>query len=269
MIYIGANGKSKKLEKLYVGVDNLSRKVVKCYVGVNGKAKLFYASEITRDSLNPSDPTKMSFLLSGSVWEAAITGSITFRPSFSAVVSLFIVAGGQTGVGQRNGGMGGGRLTVANFALKSGVTYTVTIGASGEATTITGSDGTSYTAASGEGSGMNGDGVLAFSGGSILYPAVKFGAGGGQGDYLVLDQNGVGTLYEGNRTAGQTGGGSGSRVKFNDPVGSGWTSETGTAGQANTGSGGGGAVEWNNNGNVSFLHGTTGGSGILLIQGVA
>jgi hypothetical protein len=38
-LYVGVNGKAKKVEKIYVGVNGKAKEVTAMYVGVNGKAK--------------------------------------------------------------------------------------------------------------------------------------------------------------------------------------------------------------------------------------
>ena len=38
-LYVGVNGKSRKVTKIYVGVNGKAREVTKIYTGVNGKAR--------------------------------------------------------------------------------------------------------------------------------------------------------------------------------------------------------------------------------------
>ena len=43
-IYVGVNGKARKVRKMYVGVGGSAHKVKKGYIGVNGVARLFFTS---------------------------------------------------------------------------------------------------------------------------------------------------------------------------------------------------------------------------------
>lgn len=41
-MYIGVNGKARKVKKIYIGVDNVARKVTKGYIGWGGKARQWW-----------------------------------------------------------------------------------------------------------------------------------------------------------------------------------------------------------------------------------
>lgn len=43
-VYVGVEGKARKVKKMYVGIENKARKVKKAYIGVAGKARLFFSS---------------------------------------------------------------------------------------------------------------------------------------------------------------------------------------------------------------------------------
>lgn len=60
-IYIGIDGKARKVKKLYVGVDGKARKVKKGYVGVNGVARLFYSGG--GSGLLPSGYTELEYAI--------------------------------------------------------------------------------------------------------------------------------------------------------------------------------------------------------------
>ena len=44
-IYIGVDGKARKVKKAYIGVDGKARKIKKGYIGIDGVARLFYSAE--------------------------------------------------------------------------------------------------------------------------------------------------------------------------------------------------------------------------------
>lgn len=230
-----------------------------------------------------SDPDALLYAASGSSWEAALLASGTLTVQRSCLVDLFLVAGGQPGSrgsGDATGGAGGAGgecVLVSSVWLRRGVSYAVTVGGSGEDTSIVGM-GLSESAESGQGSagGLGAivtglsrtraasagtDGVYAYSEDSDTtlisdLTGKKYGAGGGGADafnssYVYANS----TSHGGSNAGGQTGGGSGGI-----PGQSGDTAAT--AGAANTGSGGGGAWrKYNGDGTPG-----AGGSGIIMIR---
>lgn len=44
-MYLGVNGRTRKVKKLYIGVNGRTRKVKKVYIGVNGRARLCWSGE--------------------------------------------------------------------------------------------------------------------------------------------------------------------------------------------------------------------------------
>lgn len=210
---------------------------------------------------------------SGSDWETALLSSGTLTVRASVLVDLALVAGGMPGQTGKNGkggygGAGGEVVLLTGIRLKAGVTYTVSIGSSGEDTGIVGSDGTSYTARSGAGAqgGVpsssrgtaptpGGDGSLIWDGESLIDELrnVKFGPGGGAGGYRSADY----AYYPGSN-GGADGGGKGGDISTSG------TSNAGS-GTAKRGSGGGGA--WRRDGDsAGDGNKGLGGSGIFRIR---
>ena len=222
--------------------------------------------------INFSDPDALLFESSGSAWEAAVLASGTLTVQQSVLVDLALVAGGQPGAlgvsGKGGvGGKGGGIALFTGIWLRRGVTYTVTVGGSGQDTTITGSDSSSYTAVSGNGSDggvpsssrgtpptPGADGVQIWGGTSLIQAldGLLFGPGGGPGGYCSADY-----AYYPGAAGGDDGGGTGGSVSSG-------SNTQATDGAGNTGAGGGGA--WRND--ASGTAGTVGagGYGILRIR---
>ena len=44
-LYIGVDGKARKVKKIYTGINGKARKVKKGYIGIDGKARLFFSGE--------------------------------------------------------------------------------------------------------------------------------------------------------------------------------------------------------------------------------
>jgi hypothetical protein len=218
---------------------------------------------------------------SGRDWDAALLSSGTLRVKTSALVDLFIVAGGKPGsrgsgdaIGGQ-GGAGGECVLVSSVRLRRGVSYTVTIGDSGEDSSIVG-DSLVETAESGKGSAggvgaiVSGtsrtrsaqagtDGVFAFGVATSLIESLsgrKYGAGGGGGEafnssYVYSNS----WQHSGSNSGGVTGGGTGGVTSSGGDTNA-------TSGAANTGAGGGGS--WRKYSGDSVPG--NGGSGILLIR---
>lgn len=233
-------------------------------------------------------------------WELVFkkSGNVTFQ-WLNSTVDIFLVGGGKKGddgycsgnsrAHGGNGGKGGACVTTQNpVTLAIGAAYSVTIGGSGQSTTISKGNTTLYTAASGGGS-AGGDGGIAIWGGGgsassagvkgalafgrtgetdadrTLYEAsldqtIFFGAGGGGGGAGRGDAYAVSARSSG----GTTGGGNGGQpVSNSDP-----TPGKGDPGQDNTGSGGGGggAQILSAGQDLDGRSGGLGGSGIVIIR---
>lgn len=271
-IYVGADGKARKVKRVYLGLDGKARKVKKVYIGVGGKARLAWAS-----GLEYSFTGQSSF--SGSAdgdWELTIksSGTLTFA-SLPTTVDVFLCGGGGAGdsgsYDQWNGTYGGGggeggcTLTTNNIVLAES-SYSITIGAggtagdsnesarNGKATTAfgysaaggnravarsggsgAGNGGDGGTGLNGGQSGSGGNGTAAF-GGTYLY-----GAGGGAGAGITAG------WVNGTRGTGGTSGG----------AAGGGRDTAGSSASANTGGGGGGG---------GTFPGGNGGSGIIIIR---
>lgn len=280
-IYVGADGKARKVKRVYLGLDGKARKVKKVYIGVGGKARLAWAS-----ALEYSFTGQSSF--SGSAdgdWELTLksSGTLTFA-SLPTTVDVFLCGGGGAGdsgsYDQWNGTYGGGggeggcTLTTNNIALAES-SYSITIGAggtagdsnesarNGKATTAFG-----YSAAGGNravarsggsGAGNGGDGGTGLNGGqsgsgsagtAAFGGSYKYGGGGGAGAGAT-----AGWVWGSRGAGGASGGANG-----------GPGSSTGTAGSsagANTGGGGGGG---GGHGGGGTQPGGNGGSGIIIIR---
>lgn len=204
-------------------------------------------------------------------WEIALLVSCTISFQRVGTVDLALVAGGQSGkTGGKaspddekyggKGGAGGGITTGSGVSLQLRHDYAAVVGETDEDTEFD-----SYTAVSGAGSeggkmwysgGMKtskgADGTVIWGGDHEIedLQGVKFGAGGGVGGHVT----GSYASYSGT-SGGATGGGNGA----------GTGGGSGHPGQANTGSGGGGAYR---NETWTPKDGTPGdgGSGIIIIR---
>lgn len=216
-------------------------------------------------------------------WELAIYGSCTLNFSRVVPVDIWLVGGGGPGTTGRqsgsncyggSGGTGGERMTISNETLTEHQDYALVVGGSGQATTAFGRTARTRAGSAGGAGGYAGsssytgpyagtDGQLAFAAHSVPNVSLitslvgrKYGAGGGgararSGEYV--------TSGGGSVNGGVTGGGKGG----NDPTTS--SGRNGTAGQANTGAGGGGACYDAPATGGSFVPGA-GGSGIIIIR---
>ena len=219
-------------------------------------------------------------------WELAITSSCTIRFDRVVPVDIFLVGGGASGgqgyaVGEYNchggnGGKGGERITRANVQLVEGQTYSITIGGSDQATTgfgYTARSGVTNTGGSGGDAGWNSsnlgtagsNGEVAFydqatTGTSLLTGLTgrKYGAGGGGAPARSANIGEHTSWSTGAKAGGTTGGG----TSGSDPTTT--AGRPGTAGQANTGAGGGGSCgdRFTN----TYVAGAAGGSGIIIIR---
>ena len=222
--------------------------------------------------INFSDPDALLFESSGAAWEAAVLAPGTLTVQQSVLVDMALVAGGMPGAlgvsGKGGvGGEGGGIAIFSGVWLRRGVTYTVTVGGSGEDTILTGSDGSAYTAASGSGSNggvpsssrgtpptRGSDGVQIWGGTSLIQElsGARFGPGGGPGGYCSVDY-----AYYPGANGGDDGGGAGGVV-------SNAGNTQATAGAANRGAAGGGA--WRDDARGTSGTPGLGGSGIIRIR---
>ena len=211
-----------------------------------------------------------------SAWEASVNASGRLRfLADPGLVDLAIIAGGKPGsTGAAGlgglGGKGGGILLVTGVRLRPFVWYNITVGGSGEDSTLWAANELSYAAVSGEGgtagtpSSTRGQDPVAGGPGTEIWAGehllealngVKFGPGGGAGGSCSRDY----AFYNpsaGGATGGPTGGAAASGGGT-DP----------SAGPAGYGCGGAGA--WHNDApNASAVHGTPslGSSGRILIR---
>jgi hypothetical protein len=194
-MYVGVDGKARKVKKLYVGVDGKARKVKKLYVGVNGKARLVYSAD---QFTYTGDYTVSQVTIDGvlhNLYTLTSSGTLTLSdPAKSKFWLCGAGGGGADGVLRDDadtcgsGGGGGGGY------IKSGVcdeeTYVIVIGVGGKSAAQAESGGDtalgSVIAPGGKGAsnsnggdGASGGGAGAFSN----YSAYKRGiAGMGEGD---------------------------------------------------------------------------------------
>lgn len=198
-----------------------------------------------------------SFAPTGSNWQVYFLSSGTLTLTSDITVDIFLVGGGKSGgsgsigtsVTAGAGGAGGTALTKTSYTISAG-TYTITIGASGNATSF----GTLLSAASG-GGGAGGSAGRGCSGcthsggaggsGTAAFTGEKFGGGGGGGATGSAGAHSAGS--------GKDGGGNGSNN---------WEIK-GKAGTANTGGGGGGGAAYSSHGSSG---GGTGGSGVIIMR---
>ena len=192
-----------------------------------------------------------------------IIGNTTILFPFNKMINYVAVGGGQSGF--KNGGYGGGYVY---GSIVASVPLTITIGAGGANTSITGtsisitalagsSTGNGYTNQSGNTISINGGGRGGAGGSQSSYSS-QDGSSGTNGYYIsslgiyVCGGGGGGAGggggYGGNAIGGYGGNGGGSAGGSNGP---------GTSGIANTGGGGGGSVYQNG--------GAAGGSGVVYL----
>lgn len=232
-----------------------------------GITNIYFATGLSAEKFTFSGSSL--FAEDGKDWDAALLSSGVLTVRTSVLVDLALVAGGMPGLAGVSGkggvgGAGGGIALFPGVRLRHGVTYTVTIGGSGQNTVITGSDGTTYTAVSGAGAEggqpsstrgvaptAGGPGSLIWGGETLIQELanIKFGPGGGAGGYRSSDW----ADYVGS-SGGADGGGNGGGVP----------STTAKDGAANRGSGGGGA--WRNDADSSAGTPGLGGSGIVMFR---
>lgn len=238
--------------------------------------------------LGYTDPDALLFAGGGEAWEAALLESGLLTTQRTVLVDLFLVAGGMTGgagTGDGSygyggtGGQGGNWRLVRSFWLRRGVSYTVTVGGSDSATTISGSDGSVYSTEDGVAGSPGGQGaqtgnlsrarsaaagspgVYAYNetaDGSLLYPSRRFCPGGGGADTRHTGSYTWSNSSEhgGSNAGGDTGGGTGA-----GGIGS---IGAATAGASNTGAGGG-AGSKDERGTVLAAP-APGGSGIVMFR---
>lgn len=223
----------------------------------------------------------------------------TFAPSSTPTVEYLVVAGGGAGgIGSNsgvNGGGGGagGYRTATGFAVSSGVSLTVTVGAGGATTNISsvaangsnsvfstitslggggggaigaGANNNGYAGGSGGGgggasgatggAGTSGQGNAGGTGGTVGAGGGGAGGVGSNGSAFDTITGGIGlqTSISGTATY-YAGGGGGGLSGTNNPGGGG---AAGSAGTANTGGGGGQGG--------GYSTGKAGGSGIVIIR---
>lgn len=246
-------------------------------LGVNKEKKPPVFSYTGTYELKVGDPKE-----DGTVdWELALktSGVLTFSRVVDKV-DIFAVGGGAPGANGSvswngypkavggAGGKGGGRQTVRGKPVTPGTEYSVTIGASGTATTCA---GLGISAASGAGSkGATGasqsynptnvstgtpadNGEYAFGESSSLFASGRrYGAGGAGGNARAES---IGYESTGG-SAGSTGGGTRGTK----------SSRNGKAGADNTGAGGGGAYAIATGNDYDYGFGGAGGTGIMIIR---
>lgn len=201
----------------------------------------------------------------GAAWMMAVpvSGTLTLAVGIPHADLCLVAAGkpGKDGSLGQEGGAGGELVSIADVALPAGA-FTVTVGESGQDTTLLAPDGRSWTARSGYGSAAGrpgADGVLAWDDADTLLNAGwLYGAGGGYGSV---------TDYQYQDTAASPGGSVG-EASSDTTNGHGGppAHPVGYPGLKNTGQGGGGGRRgWTGSG-YSDAAGGAGGSGILLIR---
>jgi hypothetical protein len=222
----------------------------------------------------------MSFATDGEHWEAALFTSGALTPKKDADVDLFIVDGGKPGkaavneYGTAGSGGDGGNYKTVTVHLKRGVTYQVTIGESGGASSLVGgsinanASGGSHKAG-GQGADMAGGtgvntggepGVYAYEKetDTVLIESLKrtlFAPGGGGGH--GASSSGKSDARGGDNRGGETGGGDGGDFT---------NSHTGRNGTG-YGAGGGGGVSISSAFDGTSYTGTggAGGPGIIMV----
>lgn len=216
---------------------------------------------------------------SGGRFELAFLTSGTFISQKTIQADVCVVAGGQAGKAAGNsdggasgaGGKGGQVKNYFSVTIQANTAYTVTIGASGENTSIetmvavsgSGSDGGEAVTSGNEMVGNPGSpGNYAFDdANTLIWPGRKYGAGGGSGarNYCYGAGAGTWTSKEGG-DGGETGAGKGG----------GKPNVGATSPTANTGSGGGGGgfnADYRNGASYTPTAASAGASGIAMIRG--
>ena len=262
--YIGIGGKAKKVKNIYVGVGGVAKKVKKGYIGVNGVAKLWYSSAV--EITYTGNYTDELVTMGGAPYRLlTLTSSGTLTAAEAVTGDIWICGGGGNGTtatGRRSGHGGGGGYanSVSNKNISS---LTITIGAAGGATSVSGnvslsadSVNSTYPNNGGTGGGGGfyfngswppgtGDGNSKIPFGANDYFTYPYCDGGGAGGYGTSSNGGVGGTNGsdgGNFTSGSGLGGAGG-----GHYGGAGGSSSSPIGDDATGYGSGGGGTWNSN----------------------
>jgi len=198
---------------------------------------------------------------SGSYTIHTFSASGTFTMLAARAVSVVVVGGGNSGASGTtstggSGGAGGGVSIITNASLSIGNSVTVTVGATGATSTISGSMSVSATGGGGANGGIvalqaAGDGTTV----SVAGTNIVYGGGGGGG-------NGVG----GQGTSGGAGGGGagGDSGRLVDILGSTFEAPPTNGSDGSNGLGGGGGGGGGGNGSANGAGPGSGGSGVVV-----
>lgn len=187
-LFLGVESKAKKVKNIYIGVDGKAKKVKKAWIGdANGKAKLFYSSELTQ----PTYTGTWEVTTIGNYKYMYLKDSGTLTINDAGSYDLFCVGGGASGaryagyVGAHCGGSSGKTATALQKQLSAGTALTVTIGAGGVAHT----SGYQTNAGGATSIGSLCSAVGATNAGMSGTKAGTGGSGGGRGGYASVDDN--------------------------------------------------------------------------------
>lgn len=90
-IYIGVNGKARKVKKIYVGVSGKAHKIRKGYVGIGGKARQFFSSDTPTVYFGTADALSVgrTNIAATSIGNYALFGGGASRTGASSVVDSY------------------------------------------------------------------------------------------------------------------------------------------------------------------------------------
>lgn len=204
-VYIGVDGKARKVKSIYVGVDGVARKVKKIYIGdANGKARLCYSASSPAESATITYTGNMTdqivTMTDGQYRLLTLTSSGTLTLSKALNAEVWMCNGGNRG---DDGGDGGGGGYVASQSIALATSTTAVVGSGG----TTGYGGqTSFGSITPTTQSSSGHIIKGASGGGSSYAGGGSSSGEGKSTYPFGD-----TLFFVNKPHSAGGGGGGYR----------------------------------------------------------